>query len=86
MDLERNDQLLPPSFESASLTAWCLRCWLASTCLGVPFTNANAQENEPVIHLESVLESVTSQYPPYLAALIERDIAQGHLRSAQGSF
>jgi outer membrane protein TolC len=29
---------------------------------------------------------VTTQYPPYLAALIERDIAAGRLRSAEGTF
>ncbi len=45
-----------------------------------------AQETPTVLHLETVLQSVTSQYPPYLAALIERDIAQGHLRSAKGAF
>lgn len=36
--------------------------------------------------LPEVLESVRSQYPPYLAALIEFDIAAGRLRSAQGAF
>jgi outer membrane protein TolC len=45
-----------------------------------------AQESKPVLHFETVLQSVTSQYPPYLAALIERDIAQGHLRSTKGAF
>jgi outer membrane protein TolC len=36
--------------------------------------------------LGDVLRSVTNQYPPLLAALIERDIANGRLRSAQGVF
>jgi outer membrane protein TolC len=38
------------------------------------------------ITLEAVLKSVTSQYPPYLIALIERDIAAGRLRQASGAF
>lgn len=38
------------------------------------------------LQLEQVLESVTRQYPPYLMALIERDIAAGRLRQAQGAF
>lgn len=36
--------------------------------------------------LEEVLGSVRTQYPPYLAALIETDIASGRLRTAQGAF
>lgn len=36
--------------------------------------------------LDEVLSSVSNQYPPYLAALIERDIAQGRLRSAGAAF
>jgi outer membrane protein TolC len=38
------------------------------------------------ISLPAVLKSVNSQYPPYLMALIERDIASGRLRQAQGAF
>lgn len=41
---------------------------------------------EPLLVLPDVLRSVTNQYPPLLAALIERDIANGRLRSAQGVF
>lgn len=36
--------------------------------------------------LQEVLDSVTSKYPPYLMALIERDIAAGRLRQVQGAF
>jgi outer membrane protein TolC len=36
--------------------------------------------------LAEVLAGVTNQYPPLLAALIERDIADGRLRGAEGSF
>jgi len=36
--------------------------------------------------LHEVLDSVRQQYPPMLAALIERDVAAGRLRSAQGPF
>lgn len=40
----------------------------------------------PRLQLEDILSSVTTKYPPYLAALIERDMAQGNLRSAMGAF
>lgn len=36
--------------------------------------------------LEEVLVSVRTQYPPYLAAMIEQDIANGRARQAQGAF
>jgi outer membrane protein TolC len=38
------------------------------------------------LSLGAVIDSVTSKYPPYLMALIERDIAAGRLRQAKGSF
>jgi outer membrane protein TolC len=36
--------------------------------------------------LPEVLVSVQTQYPPYLAALIEQDIANGRVRQAMGAF
>lgn len=36
--------------------------------------------------LEEVLQSVRTQYPPYLAALIEQDIMNGRARQALGAF
>lgn len=39
-----------------------------------------------VLLLDEVLSSVRTQYPPYLAALIEQDMANGRLRQALGSF
>lgn len=48
-------------------------------------THAEGGRSGPLL-LAEVLESVRSQYPPYLAALIEFDIAAGRLRSAQGAF
>jgi outer membrane protein TolC len=41
---------------------------------------------QDALKLSDVLESVTNRYPPYLMALIERDIAAGRLRQAQGAF
>lgn len=38
------------------------------------------------LSLSEVLSSVQSQYPPYLAALIEQDIANGRVRQAAGAF
>jgi outer membrane protein TolC len=53
-------------------------------------TNAETGPDEDVpsdtIYLQTLLEKVTNTYPPYLAALIERDIAQGQLRSTRGAF
>ncbi len=43
-----------------------------------------ASPEEP-LSLAEVLGSVTAQYPPYLAALIEREIATGRHRSALGA-
>lgn len=40
----------------------------------------------PPLALEEVLHSVVHQYPPYLAALIERDIAEGRMKSADAAF
>jgi outer membrane protein TolC len=36
--------------------------------------------------LDEVLDSVRGSYPPYLAALIEMDIANGRVRQASGAF
>lgn len=49
------------------------------------FTGLTAARGD-ALNLDKVLESVTSKYPPYLIALIERDIAAGRLRQAQGAF
>lgn len=41
---------------------------------------------EKPLLLSEVLASVQTQYPPYLAALIEQDIANGRVRQALGAF
>ncbi len=41
---------------------------------------------EKPLLLPEVLASVTAKYPPYLAALIEQDIANGRARQALGAF
>ena len=41
--------------------------------------------NKPLL-LPEVLTSVKKQYPPFLAALIDQDIAKGRIRQALGSF
>ena len=46
----------------------------------------HAAEKPKTLLLAEVLASVQSQYPPYLAALIEQDIANGRVRQAQGAF
>ena len=50
----------------------------AATSGGSVATNA--------LTLHEVLDSVRRQYPPMLAALIERDVAAGRLQSARGTF
>lgn len=49
-------------------------------------TNTPAASAPRVLLADEILGSVTNLYPPLLAALIERDIAAGRLRGAQGSF
>lgn len=61
---------------------WRLAC-LGFTCLfllALPATGAG-----PLL-LPEVLNSVRAHYPPYLAALIEQDIANGRVRQALGAF
>jgi outer membrane protein TolC len=58
---------------------------LKSLCFFLLPLLAQAAKVEP-ISLAAVVKSVNSQYPPYLMALIERDIAAGRLRQAQGAF
>lgn len=48
-------------------------------------TNVSVVARHPLM-LGEVLTSITNQYPPLLAALIERDVAAGRLKSAQGTF
>ena len=49
-----------------------------------PTTASPAATNALTLH--EVLDSVRQQYPPMLAALIERDVAAGRLQSARGTF
>lgn len=76
---------------SHPLSKWSLIALLGLTLMAC-FNRASAQAtNSPTpppkpLFVEEVLNSVTNQYPPMLAALIERDIAAGRLRSAQGGF
>ena len=62
---------------------------------GINFANSQTLEDELVsessvtsqpLLLSEIEQSVSSLYPPLLAALIERDIAAGRLQSAQGTF
>ncbi len=52
----------------------------ATPATNTPPSAANA------LTLHEVLDSVRQQYPPMLAALIERDVAAGRLQSARGTF
>jgi outer membrane protein TolC len=45
-----------------------------------------AEEKGKALRLSDVLASVRGLYPPYLAALLEQDIANGRVRQAQGAF
>lgn len=51
-----------------------------------PVQPSTAPQPDGPLALETVLESVTSRYPPYLSALLERDLASGRLLSAMGNF
>jgi outer membrane protein TolC len=52
---------------------------------GAPGPDVWADEPKPLT-IQGLVQSVYNQYPPYLAALIERDVAQGRLQSASGAF
>ena len=56
----------------------------AETPSTAPTTASPAATNALTLH--EVLDSVRQQYPPMLAALIERDVAAGRLQSARGTF
>jgi len=50
------------------------------------FSTLEAAEKPAPLLVPEVLASVQTQYPPYLAALIEQDIANGRVRQALGAF
>lgn len=64
------------------------RCRAAVVALMLPFASMEAAPEEKTrpLLLTEVLQSVQTQYPPYLAAMIEQDIANGRARQALGSF
>jgi len=45
-----------------------------------------AADAPPALHVDEVVRAVTDEYPPLLAALIERDIRDGRLRGSLGAF
>ncbi|OYW71324.1 MAG: hypothetical protein B7Z37_28085 [Verrucomicrobia bacterium 12-59-8] len=66
------------------------RCRAAMVALMLPFAGLEAapeksEKTRPLL-LTEVLQSVQTQYPPYLAAMIEQDIANGRARQALGAF
>ena len=63
----------------------CLSAFFSAWCFLEP-PPARAAGGRDHLFLAEVLESVKSRYPPYLAALIERDIANGSARQALGQF
>ena len=58
---------------------------VASVSLAWLVSPAASAATKPLL-LPEVLASVQTQYPPYLAALIEQDIANGRARQALGAF
>lgn len=75
---------------SPSLAAWLRLLGLLLSALGAAGPVAPGMASAPPgpcpLLLDHVLGSITNQYPPLLAALIERDIAAGRLRSAGAAF
>lgn len=62
------------------------RCIL---CLGIGWIHLLApaqEESADPLTLDRILADVTSVYPPYLAALMQRDIANGKFLGARGAF
>jgi outer membrane protein TolC len=62
--------------------------------LDIPSPGAAAVDQppapEPAVHgplaLDTVIDSVTRRYPPYLSTLLEKDLASGRLTQAMGAF
>lgn len=63
-----------------------LVCAMAASATAAEAPRAKADASVAALSLEDVLSSVRSQYPPLLAALIERDLATGRLQVASGAF
>ena len=72
-------QFMESAAERAILTALL---WIGAVAHGPRLW---AEDVSPLI-IQDLVRSVYSQYPPYLGALIERDVAQGKLQSARGVF
>ena len=55
---------------------------------GEQFARASepAPQLQGTLSMQTVVQSVTQRYPPYLSALLERDLASGRLQQAMGSF
>ena len=81
-------------WKTSAVRAGLLLClWLALPAQGHGAEAPPAQAPGPgtsiatnALTLHEVLDSVRRQYPPMLAALIERDVAAGRLQSAKGTF
>ncbi|NBS13781.1 MAG: TolC family protein [Verrucomicrobia bacterium] len=66
------------------VSGWLLHYAALLLWLGFSLASQGAT-NKPLL-LPEVLTSVKKQYPPFLAALIDQDIAKGRIRQALGSF
>jgi outer membrane protein TolC len=51
-----------------------------------PAPSGTESPDPAVLELDEVLRSIEETYPPLLAGLIERDVAEGRLRSARGLY
>lgn len=78
--------LIVGSFPIQSSAAEPVPSPAATTAPITPAATTNSPVATQPLTLQAVLDSVRRQYPPMLAALIERDIAAGRLQSAQGTF
>jgi len=78
-----------PKMKTTTITPQHMnRCRAAMVALMLPFAGLEAapeDKTRPLL-LTEVLQSVQTQYPPYLAAMIEQDIANGRARQALGAF
>jgi len=68
-----------------TVSRWPTRM-VAPLLLWVGFSLLSHGGTEKPLLLPEVLASVKKQYPPFLAALIDQDIAKGRIRQALGSF
>ncbi len=73
-------------FQQTPVLLFARFCSILLSLIAVTCSGQENEEEPAKLTLGDLLAEVSNQYPPYLSALIERDVAEGRLRSATGAF